>query len=96
MLKKIGPLTAGDMVNQGLDGGTEFSFVVTSRDGGELLVSVVQTKEPIVVPPLKKSGKGNVVAMVGRRNAMWAEQQISQSYAAKIDRRRRRYLGEPV
>lgn len=78
------------MVNSGLDGGDEFSFVVSSKDGGELLVSVMRSKEPVAAAP---SGRGALKAKLARKDAAYIEQQRAQNHHAKVERRRKRFLG---
>lgn len=78
----------GEMVNQGLDGGKEFSFTVESRDGRVLLISVIEEKEPEVQAPYRPSQAERVVAARRQREA---DQQ--RRFVETRERRRLKWLG---
>jgi hypothetical protein len=71
-----------EIVAQGLDGGSEFRFLVKSRDGRELIVSVIEESPPEVQAKHRPSQAERIVA---------AKQ---QRYIEAQERRRKRFLGE--
>lgn len=81
-LKRDKPITVGEIVSQGLDKGTEFSFIVNVKDGSELLVSVLQTKPPETA---STKGRGDLNNLVNNRQS---------EYFKAYERRRKKFLGE--
>lgn len=94
--RRLSAVEVGGMVNQGLDGGTEFSFLVQGRDGSEMMVSVVQTKPADLSAPSPsgKWPKSMALARIAQKDARAIEEQRTQNYRAKVERRRLRFLGE--
>jgi hypothetical protein len=99
----------GEQITTGLDGGTDFSFVVNSRDGSELLVSVVQTKPPTGAIPLASPHQIKPrpqIITIPRRSATRERMRLEHPVVPAPDdfdgarvvrqreRNRRRFLGE--
>lgn len=79
---RVKMLTLGPMVEQGRGAALEFSFIVEARDGSEMVVSVLQTKQPT----RKEEPGAYTPAVMAKR---WIERKQQQCVEAQEARQRR-------